>query len=132
MRAAQGHLLLVGVGGSGKQSLGRLAAFAAGCAVFEVQLKRGYGRAAFLEDLKALYTLLGQDNKKVRPRACIAHEPANWYVPGLKPKFRDWHSAHVRTRAYPSVSWAGIQASTREVPLPSSCRGRSNANRSRA
>jgi len=66
---AQGHLLLVGVGGSGKQSLARLAAFAAGCAVFEIQLKRGYGRAAFQEDLKALYTLLGQDNQKARPHA---------------------------------------------------------------
>ena len=76
MRAAQGHLLLVGVGGSGKQSLGRLAAFAAGCAVFEVQLKRGYGRTAFQDDLKALYTLLGQDDKKARPRACSALVPA--------------------------------------------------------
>ena len=60
----QGHLLLVGVGGSGKQSLARLAAFAAGCAVFEIQLACGYGKAAFLEDLKALYTMLGE-NKKV-------------------------------------------------------------------
>ena len=55
----------MGVGGSGKQSLARLAAFAAGCAVFEIQLARGYGRTAFLEDLKALYTMLG-DNKRVR------------------------------------------------------------------
>jgi hypothetical protein len=71
-RAAQGHLLLVGVGGSGKQSLARLAAFAAGCAVFEIQLKRGYGRAAFQEDLKALYTLLGQDNQKARLHARLS------------------------------------------------------------
>lgn len=53
----------MGVGGSGKQSLARLAAFAAGCAVFEIQLARGYGKAAFLEDLKALYTMLGDNNK---------------------------------------------------------------------
>lgn len=53
----------MGVGGSGKQSLARLAAFAAGCAVFEIQLARGYGKAAFLEDLKALYTMLGESKK---------------------------------------------------------------------
>ena len=47
-----GHLLLVGVGGSGKQSLARLAAFAARCDVFEITLSRGYGEATFREDLK--------------------------------------------------------------------------------
>lgn len=60
----QGNCLLVGVGGSGKQSLARLAAFAAGCGVFEITLTRGYDEAAFREDLKKLYALLGSENKK--------------------------------------------------------------------
>ena len=44
--------LQVGVGGSGKQSICRLASFAAQCEVFEITLTRGYGEAAFREDLK--------------------------------------------------------------------------------
>ncbi len=59
----QGNCLLVGVGGSGKQSLSRLAAFAAGCEVFEITLTRGYDEAAFRDNLKKLYSKLGADNK---------------------------------------------------------------------
>lgn len=55
----------MGVGGSGKQSLTRLAAFAAGCEVFEVTLTRGYSENDFREDLKTLYTKLGIENKKI-------------------------------------------------------------------
>lgn len=62
---SQGNCLLVGVGGSGKQSLARLAAYAAGCGVFEITLTRGYDEAAFREDLKKLYTMLGAENKKM-------------------------------------------------------------------
>jgi dynein heavy chain, axonemal len=39
---------LVGVGGSGKQSLARLAAFISSLEVHQIQLKKGYG----VQDLK--------------------------------------------------------------------------------
>ena len=65
IRMNQGHTLLVGVGGSGRQSLARLAAFAAGCEVFEITLSRGYGEEEFREDLKQLYHKLGIENKTV-------------------------------------------------------------------
>ena len=57
---------MVGVGGSGKQSLSRLAAYTAGCEVFEITLTRGYDDIAFRDDLKKLYGMLGSDDKKVR------------------------------------------------------------------
>lgn len=65
IRMDQGHALLVGVGGSGRQSLARLAAFAAGYEVFEITLSRGYGEEELREDLKQLYHKLGLENKKV-------------------------------------------------------------------
>jgi len=52
LRIPQGHCLCVGVGGSGKASLIRLAAYTAECGVFEIMLARGYNETAFREDLK--------------------------------------------------------------------------------
>ena len=85
----QGNALLVGVGGSGKQSLARLAAFISGCEVFEITLTRGYDETMFREDLKQLYSLLGSDNKKVLPtlHLCV-HEIQSactfcWLCPGF-------------------------------------------------
>ena len=57
--------LLLSPGGSGKQSLTKLAAFTAGCEVFEITLSRGYDESNFREDLKILYNKLGIENKKV-------------------------------------------------------------------
>ncbi|NXD07257.1 DYH10 protein, partial [Nothocercus nigrocapillus] len=65
IRMDHGHALLIGVGGSGKQSLTRLAAYTAGCEVFEIILSRGYGENNFREDLKKLYLKLGIENKSM-------------------------------------------------------------------
>ncbi|XP_009955032.1 PREDICTED: dynein heavy chain 10, axonemal, partial [Leptosomus discolor] len=65
IRMDHGHALLIGVGGSGKQSLTRLAAYTAGCEVFEIILSRGYGEKNFREDLKNLYRKLGIENKSM-------------------------------------------------------------------
>uniref|UniRef100_A0A8B9MLI2 Dynein axonemal heavy chain 10 n=1 Tax=Accipiter nisus TaxID=211598 RepID=A0A8B9MLI2_9AVES len=65
IRMDHGHALLIGVGGSGKQSLTRLAAYTARYEVFEIILSRGYGENNFREDLKNLYLKLGIENKSM-------------------------------------------------------------------
>eukprot|EP00756_Hemistasia_phaeocysticola_P021124 Hpha_TRINITY_DN15757_c2_g7::TRINITY_DN15757_c2_g7_i2::g.37596::m.37596/K10408/DNAH; dynein heavy chain, axonemal len=56
----RGNALLVGVGGSGKQSLTKLSTHAAGIQVlFEVSIGRGYNEELFREDLKELYRKVG-------------------------------------------------------------------------
>ncbi|XP_050620090.1 dynein axonemal heavy chain 17 [Macaca thibetana thibetana] len=51
----RGNALLVGVGGSGKQSLSRLAAYISGLDVFQITLKKGYGIPDLKVDLAAQY-----------------------------------------------------------------------------
>ena len=58
MRLDRGNAMLVGFGGSGKQSMTKLATFTAGYDLFEITLVRGYGLEEFKEDIKGLYKIL--------------------------------------------------------------------------
>lgn len=57
--------MLVGVGGSGKQSLARLAAHICGYDVFQIAVSSTYGIADFKENLLSLYTKAGAKGQPV-------------------------------------------------------------------
>ncbi|KAJ9454440.1 Dynein-1-beta heavy chain [Diplonema papillatum] len=65
IRQPRGNALLVGVGGSGKQSLTRLAASIADYQVFQIEVNSKYSLDKFHEDLLILYQIAGIDRRPV-------------------------------------------------------------------
>ncbi|VDL18993.1 unnamed protein product [Hymenolepis diminuta] len=62
LESPRGNALLVGIGGSGKQSLSRLAAFISSLEVFQTVAKKGYSISDLKGDLAVLYRKAGLKN----------------------------------------------------------------------
>jgi dynein heavy chain len=54
LRQPRGNCLLLGVGGSGRQSLAKISAFIANQALVGIELIKNYGLKAWREDLKRI------------------------------------------------------------------------------
>ena len=63
IRQPRGNMFLVGIGGSGRQSLARLAAFICEFKTFQIEVSKHYRSNEFHEDLKRLYFQAGVENK---------------------------------------------------------------------
>jgi len=60
-----GHALMVGVGGSGKQSLTRVASFICNCSVVQIQLSGTYSMSDLKEDIKQMYFKAGLKGEQI-------------------------------------------------------------------
>jgi len=65
MSCPKGHMMLLGLGGSGKQTLARFAASVSRYQVFKNDITRSYSMSEFKEDLKALFVQTGCQGERV-------------------------------------------------------------------
>lgn len=63
IRQPQGNALVLGVGGSGRQSLSRMATYLTGYKLFQIEVIKNYNMRSWREDIKKALMLAGNENK---------------------------------------------------------------------
>jgi len=63
LRQPRGNAMLIGVGGSGKQSLTKISAFVSNMQCLSIEINRGYGIKEFREDIKTFMLKTGVEGK---------------------------------------------------------------------
>ena len=64
IRQPRGNMLLIGIGGSGRQSLAKLSSFICNYSVFKIEIAKNYKKNEFREDMKRLYKQAGVSNRE--------------------------------------------------------------------
>lgn len=63
LRLPDGNCLLIGIGGSGRQSLGRLSSFCMGCETTQIEVGRRYGFSDWRSDVKGFLMKAGLEHR---------------------------------------------------------------------
>jgi len=63
LKQDNGHALLIGIGGSGRQSSAKLASFMADFDLFQIEISKNYGKNEWREDIKKVFMKSGGDGK---------------------------------------------------------------------
>ncbi|KFQ06883.1 Dynein heavy chain 17, axonemal, partial [Leptosomus discolor] len=118
LESPRGNALLVGVGGSGKQSLARLAAYISNLEVFQITLKKGYSTPDLKLDLASQYIKVAVKNIPtvfLMTDSQVAEESflvlindflASGEVPGL---FQDDDLENIIRAMKPQVKFLGLE-----------------------